>query len=109
MEGCPRNALFRDTLFSQYGGWFRMRWERDICAAMLCMGVLTLTFEKGVEEWQTNLYLGNGGATDVEFEWHDITGVDGWQIQVSQDPLFTGESKTYYAQKCVLADGTWIH
>lgn len=70
---------------------------------------LTLTFEKGVEEWQTNLYLRNGGATDVEFEWHDITGVDGWQIQVSQDPLFTGESKTYYAQKCVLADGTWIH
>ncbi len=60
---------------------------------------LTLTFEKGVEEWQTNLYLRSGGAADVEFEWHDISGVDGWQIQVSQDPLFTGESKTYYAQK----------
>lgn len=60
---------------------------------------LTLTFEKGVEEWQTNLFLRSGGAADVEFEWHDITGVDGWQIQVSQDPLFTGESKTYYAQK----------
>lgn len=60
---------------------------------------LTLTFEKGVEEWQTNLHLRSGGAADVEFEWHDITGVDGWQIQVSRDPLFTGESKTYYAQK----------
>lgn len=60
---------------------------------------LTLTFEKGVEEWQTHLLLRSGGGTDVEFEWHDITGVDGWEIQVSQDPLFAGESKTHYARK----------
>lgn len=59
----------------------------------------TLTFEKGVEEWQTGLTLNAGSSSYMEFKWQKITGVDGWQIQVSPYKSFQKKKKTYYAKK----------
>ena len=68
----------------------------------------TLTFERGVEEWQTGLisqkWETNGKSSqkrrsEIELDWQDITGVDGWQIQVSRDSSFQGKRKTYHVKK----------
>lgn len=59
----------------------------------------TLVFEKGVEEWQTGLTLRERGSSYMEFKWQKITGIDGWQIQVSPYKSFQKKKKTYYAKK----------
>ncbi len=58
----------------------------------------TLTFEKGVEEWQTGLMPGTKFGSKVNFRWQKVAGADGWQIEVSPDKAFR-KKKTYYAKK----------
>ncbi len=60
---------------------------------------IILTFQEEVQEWQTGLELKAGGRSYMEFRWQEITGVDGWQIQVSPYPSFSKKKKTYYAKK----------
>ncbi len=60
---------------------------------------ITLTFEKGVKEWQSGLTLSARGSSYMEFKWQKITGIDGWQIQVSPYKSFQKKKKTYYAKK----------
>lgn len=58
----------------------------------------TLTFERGVAEWQTGLSSQKWGS-EIELDWQDIIGVDGWQIQVSRNSSFKGKRKTYRVKK----------
>lgn len=56
-----------------------------------------LTFLEKIGHWQTELGLSDD-ATKIDIYWRKITGVDGWQIQVSPNKSFR-KKKTYYAKK----------
>ncbi|MCM1244055.1 MAG: leucine-rich repeat domain-containing protein [Roseburia sp.] len=60
----------------------------------------TLTFLEKIGHWQTEMVLSGWSEEDreIDIEWRKITGVDGWQIQVSPDKSFR-KKKTYYAKK----------
>ncbi len=57
-----------------------------------------LTFKNPIEKWQTRLQMISSSKSKTEFRWQKITGVDGWQIQVSSDKLFR-KKKIYYADE----------
>ncbi len=61
----------------------------------------TLTFKGDVENWQTDARIHSKSGSPVlkiGLQWQKITGVDGWQIQVSPDKSFK-KKETYYAKK----------
>ena len=58
----------------------------------------TLTFEREVAEWQTGL-RSQKWRSEIELNWDDVTGVDGWQIQVAGNASFKGKRKTYRVKK----------
>lgn len=61
----------------------------------------TLTFRGDVESWQTDAHIHSRLGTPalkIGLQWQKITGIDGWQIQVSPDKSFK-KRETYYAGK----------
>lgn len=61
----------------------------------------TLTFLEKIGHWQTEIELfdWSDDAMKIDIHWRKITGVDGWQIQVSPYKSFQKKKKTYYAKK----------
>ncbi|MCM1244056.1 MAG: leucine-rich repeat domain-containing protein [Roseburia sp.] len=59
---------------------------------------MTLTFEKGIGEWQTGVTFWETGGPYLKCRWQKVSGVDGWQLQISPDKSFR-KKKTYYAKK----------
>lgn len=63
---------------------------------------VSLEYRMGVEEWKTMLDASKVGTRNkafVQLGWHRISGVDGWQIQVSRDRAFQKKLRTLEAEK----------
>ncbi len=69
-----------------------------------------IEYRTGVEEWQTMLdasRAGSGKRSVVQLGWYGISGVDGWQIQVSRDKAFQKKLRTFEAKK--QKTGMWVN
>lgn len=68
--------------------------------AFACFGKKNpvLTYLVNIEQWQTGLDIDDCSDDEIVLIWQDVTGVDGWQIQVAPDKAFR-RKKTYYAGK----------
>lgn len=57
-----------------------------------------LTYLVNIGQWQTELDIDDCSDDEIVLIWQDVTGVDGWQIQVAPDKAFR-RKKTCYAGK----------
>ncbi len=73
---------------------------RAFCSAWSDSKETTLIYLADIAEWKNGgLELHRSWPTQVEFSWQKVSGVDGYQIQVSANKFFKKNTKTYYAKK----------